>query len=72
MSDKVYYVNMHTLAWCSTQSLLAEPQRFRAERTEKKGFHSLCTVCLYILCVCVCVCVCVLFEKSQQTHGPAH
>ena len=45
MSDKVYYVNMHTLAWYSTQSLLAEPQHFLAEPTEKKGFHTVCTVC---------------------------
>ena len=70
----MYYVNMHTLAGCSTQSLLAEPQHFLAEPTEKKGFHGVCTVCVYTLCVCVCVCVyvCVLFEKNQQTHGPAH
>lgn len=58
MSDKVYYVNMHTLAWCSTQSLLAEPQHFLAEPTEK-GFHTVCVLC-------------VLFEKNQQTHGPTH
>lgn len=52
----MYYVNMHTVAGCSTQSLLAEPQHFLAEPTEKKGFHGVCTVCVYTVCVCMCVC----------------